>query len=420
MKTRRLTLLALLGLVACSDDGTTPADTAAPKDGGHDLAGDATPTTDHGQGEAAPPADSGPDGPKQPAHWTTVSGTAPAVINHTATLLADGRVLIVGGQTHEPMKSPVPTGEAYLYDPGQDAVTPAGSLTTARYHHTATLLDDGRVLIAGGSTGASTHLDSAEIFDPSKPSASAWSAGPALPSVRGSHTATRLSGGKVLLIGGEGTSGELSSMVIFDPSSNGWMAPTAVLKKPRTAHSATALQNGKIFIAGGSDGTYYTSSAEVYDPSTGTTTLLGASLSKGRLRHTADLLPGGKVLIVGGYCGMMCTITSDDLYDPATDTMAPISHLGDPPAFHASAVLKDGRVLVSGGMTDVSTGKGTNKVAAFTTSGGGMWQQQPVMASPRYRHTATTLADGSVLVVGGQKEDSSSVPFVGFAERFYP
>lgn len=418
--TRCLALLAILTLVACSDDGTPTPDTIGPDDAGADLAGDSGTTADHGQGEAAPPADSGPDGPKQPAHWTTVSAAAPAVINHTATLLKDGRVLIVGGQTREPMKSPVPTAGAYLYDPGQDTVTPAGSLTTARYHHSATLLQDGRVLIAGGSTGAYTHLDSAELFDPSKPSASAWSAGPALPSVRGSHTATRMTDGKVLLIGGEGTSGELSSMVIFDPSSNGWMAPSAVLKKPRTAHSATALQNGKIFVAGGSDGTYYTSSAEVYDPAAGTTTMLGASLSKGRLRHTADLLPSGKVLIVGGYCGITCTIASDDLYDPATDTMAPISHLGDPPAFHASAVLKDGRVLVSGGMTDLATGKGTEKAAAFTTSGGGMWQQLPVMASARYRHTATTLADGSVLVVGGQKEDSSSVPFVDFAERFYP
>lgn len=417
MHAPRMMALALLALLAsgCKDDGGSTTDGPVAGDG---KITDGT-VSDGAIRDGKAKADTKPDGPKKPARWENVSGSAPALIYHTATRLNDGRVLIVGGETR-PSGSAVRSAAAWVYSPTSNTFTSAGTLGTARGEHSATLLASGKVLVAGGSDASATELSSVEIFDPAKPLASAWSAGPSMPGARAEHADVVLTDGRVLLVGGDGPSGELTSMAIYNPTSNTWTAPMTALNVARSYGTATVLKTGKVLITGGTDGTYYRSSIEIYDPSAGTATLSKASLSKGRLRHTATLLPSGKVLVAGGFCGFGCALPGDDLYDPGTDSATPVSHFGDVPSFHAATSLGDGSVLVVGGASaGGSTMTAMSTTVIFQTSGGGGWTSQPSMGTARFRHTATLLADGSVIIVGGVTQ-LGSLPYLGQAERFYP
>jgi hypothetical protein len=167
-----------------------------------------------------------------------------------------------------------------------------GSLSTARYGHTSTLLSNGKVLVAGGSNGS--YLASAELYDPTS---GTWAATGSLNTARQMHTATLLSNGKVLVAGGF-NGGTLASAELYDPASGTWAA-TGSLNTARWIHTATLLSNGKVLVAGGIDnvGNPF-ASAELYDPASGTWTATG-SLNTGRYDHTATLLPNGKVLVAG-------------------------------------------------------------------------------------------------------------------------
>jgi hypothetical protein len=399
-------------LVSCSSNSPT-ADSVPPGVEGHVTDG---PTAGE---QIKPPGDLGPDKPKAPARWETVSGAAPALVYHTATLLKDGRLLVAGGEVDDGTNPTKLSADTYLYDPQQNSFAPTGKLAVARHSHTATLLNDGRVILVGGGTShwGSSAMDSVEIFDPTKNS---WSSGTAMPGKRKDHTATLLQSGKLLIAGGENkdNGGQLDTLLLFDPAANAWTAPAYTLTSKRDGHTATLLKNGKVLMAGGSDGTYYLSSMEVIDVTAGTAKALTDSLPKGRVGHTAELLGDGRVLVVGGYCGMTCAMPNDALYDPSIDKVTTLSHFGDPPGFHAAAALSDGRALVTGGATDPDTMKATSTASIFASGASGGWTGQPSMAVARMRHTSTTLKDGSVLVVGGMSGLSSAC--VDKAERFYP
>src|SRR6266550_2999128 len=166
-----------------------------------------------------------------------------------------------------------------------------GSLNIARESHTATLLPNGKVLVAGGRTGAGV-LSSAELYDPAS---GTWSATGSLNTARRFHTATLLPNGKVLVAGGA----ILPSEELYDPASGAW-SPTGSLITGRCRHTATLLPNGKVLVAGGQGtGGVILSSAEVYDPASGTWSATG-SLNTARWFHTATLLPNGKMLVAGG------------------------------------------------------------------------------------------------------------------------
>jgi hypothetical protein len=262
---------------------------------------------------------------------------------YTATLLNDGKVLLVGGLLvlNGGIQTDLATAE--LWDPNTGLWTAAGSLAMARRNHTATLLSDGRVLIAGGivdnANGTISLLATAEVYDPAT---ATWSSTGSMNRARGLHTATLLNSGKVLVAGGDGLSGTAE---LYDPMFSGW-ASTGNLLEIRTAHRASLLNDGRVLIAGGF-GRFDLTSAEVYDP---TTEIWSATGSFGTTRtegFTLVRLNDGRLLIAGGG------ISAAELYDPSTGVWSATGSMGTDRDYHSATVLVDGRVLVAGGMTSV-------------------------------------------------------------------
>lgn len=235
------------------------------------------------------------------------SGTFVATGDMTATrsgesavLLRDGRVLIAGSAVD---------ASAELYDPISGTFTSAGSMTAVRSGPTATLLPSGKVLIAGGEDytageGGELILASAEIYDPADGTFSPT--GP-MSQPRSGHTATLLGNGKVLIAGGAGFSPLLandtySSAEVYDPAA-GQFAAVGSMARKRMEHTATLLPSGEVLMV---DGDSYNASADLFDPTTGKFVSAGAMIAP-RIGHSATLLPTGAVLIAGGYPGLAST-----------------------------------------------------------------------------------------------------------------
>ena len=191
------------------------------------------------------------------------------------------------------------TAESDITVPADGRWSPTGNLRTARDIHTATLLPNGLVLVAGGLNSHSVESRSAELYDPAT---GTWTVTGSLNEGRFYYPATLLPNGKVLVEGGDGLSGERASAELYDPATGIWTR-TGSLNVARQLHSATLLPDGKVLVAGGFDSNnLITASVELYDPATGTWTV-GNSLNIARFTHTATLLPNGKVLVAGGFGG---------------------------------------------------------------------------------------------------------------------
>ena len=236
---------------------------------------------------------------------------------HTATVLNDGRVLVVGGDAGIPApggsagsvqavgSQSLPLGTAEIFDPATRTWASAGTIPP-RFGHSATLLEDGRVLVAGGVTGPVIVTPSVQLFDPA---AQAWTAAAPLGTARAFHSATLLADGRVLVAAGADDGGALlSSAEIYNPTANAW-TPAAATLAARVHHSATRLRDGRVLVATGA----YAGgpNAEIYDPSanqwqaTGNLPVVGS-------RYGAVLLPSGKVFHLANEFAR--------LYDPATNT----------------------------------------------------------------------------------------------------
>ena len=217
---------------------------------------------------------------------------------------------------------------------------------------------------------------------------------------RAAHTATRLSDGKVLILGGfreEGTSEiAIASAEIFDPASNTF-TPTSDMNEPRNGHTATLLPNGRVLLAGGWNQQGRTATAELFDPQTGTFEYTG-SLMAPRQGLTATLLHNGQVLIAGGDSARNAPQLTAELYDPATETFIPTGRLKDGRFGHTATLLADGKVLLVGG-----TSGHDNILASAEIYDPEMGQFSPTRDAIliRYKHTAVLLNDGNVLILGG-------------------
>ena len=260
--------------------------------------------------------------------------------DHTATLLKNGTVLITGGVNSGNRSD----ATAEIYDPATGGFTRVGDMSDAlgRFGHTASLLGDGRVLIAGGLQGEGSGFNgstqTAELYDPATQT---FSPAGNMPKEAAFHTASVLLDGRALIIGGTANTCPVNQHVVtFDPASNSFSTGVS-LPKDRAGHTATILNDGRVLITGGADpcdvsGTRL-DTAVVFDPST-TTFSPEMIMSERRSGHSATLLADGKVLIVG---------ETAELFDPATFTFA---ITGDPNVLwvRRATRLADGRVLLTG------------------------------------------------------------------------
>ncbi|MFO0760464.1 MAG: kelch repeat-containing protein [Byssovorax sp.] len=242
--------------------------------------------------------------------WTAIAAplTHPRVSAAAASLL-DDRVLLTGGDAD------AIAGTAEVYDPAAGMFTEVASMSTRRRRHTATRLADGRVLVAGGhlyqaNDDSGVSLATAEIYDPVKDQ---WFPVPPMKHARSRHTAALLGDGRVLVAGGASTESATASAELFDPKKKAWIdAPS--MASARSSHTATALDNGAVLIAGGVDATSSAlRSAELFDPSDDRWVTLGPMIH-GRLLHVAAPTPGGGALVAGGE-----DQATAELYAPGDD-----------------------------------------------------------------------------------------------------
>ena len=269
-----------------------------------------------------------------------------------------------------------------------------GSMASTRHGHTATLLNNGKVLVAGGSSG-STPLTTAEVYDPAT---GTWSPTGSMAVPRGGqHTATLLNNGKVLVAGGRDQSSYLGTAEVYEPVSGTWSA-AASMSVARSYHTATLLNNGKVLVAAGfAGGTGYATSAEVYDPASGTWSAAGSTASR-YSDHAAALLSNGKVLVSGGHGGNAGWLAVAEVYDPTTNTWSKTASMASARQHHTATLLPNDKLLVAGGYNE---SQGFLATAELYDPASGTWSTAAAMASARRYHKATRLNNGKVLVSGG-------------------
>jgi Kelch motif/Galactose oxidase, central domain len=355
----------------------------------------------------------------------TVGSMIRARLSHTQTTLADGRALIVGGVGYAG-----PLEEAELFDPNLGFSETSVAMRNPRFAHTATLLNDGRVLILGGyEEGFLDTLDTAELFDPES-GAFEWidqemSVG------RASHTATLLSDGSVLVVGGTDGENAYDTAEIFDPETVSFTSIAARMERSRYGHTATLVNiegDDLVLIAGGFDGFSTVPFAVLFDPISQTfSDFLGepeteTALISGRVSHTASALNDGRVLLAGGFVGTQESgnpTETTELFLP-TDLTGTVS--GGPlyvaRSGHAAVTLADGTVLIIGGIDASFTI--LESVELYDPDIDGFSAASSLTFS-RTVPAASLLADGTVLVTGGNGSSLLLEPMpVSSAERFDP
>jgi hypothetical protein len=283
--------------------------------------------------------------------WAPTNNMAQPREVFPAVVLTNGKVLVSGGLG----AGSTVLAAAELYDPMKGTWSPVGSLAVARYGHTATLLQTGKVLVTGGCTASACSTDTAvsELYDPVS---NTWSTTGSLNTARYSHTAvllnTGMHTGKVLAVGGSAG----SSCELYDPSKGTW-SKAASTNVSRGSNATTMLPDGKVLITGGASGRFPINSAEIYDPSVNTWTPTG-NMTTGRYAHTATLLTDGTVVIAGGIgqsisCGKACTgfipTAKVDIYNEAAGRFTAAASLTRALAYHSTTLLGSGEALTNGG-----------------------------------------------------------------------
>ena len=294
-------------------------------------------------------------------------------------------------------------GDTHKASAAKGMVAPTASMKIARSGHTATLLPNGNVLIAGGMNGNGSYFDTAEIYSPATDT---FGSAQNMSARRVGHTATLLPNGKVLIAGGY-NGDYLASAEIYDPAT-GSFTPLGQKTMARSEHVAVLLNNNKLVLAGGTGtGWTFLASAEVYDPSTGIFTRTG-SMTTPRESHTATLLKSGKVLISGGHKGRreaMTVYSSAEVYDPAKGTFSATGNMTTIRHKHAASLLPDGNVLIVGG-SDKRDWQGKYASAEIYDSNKCKFKAIGEMKMARFKlaNAVVSLRNGKILIAGGGEQ----------------
>jgi hypothetical protein len=348
-----------------------------------------------------------------PAHAESKAGKAVSVmtrprVDHTWTLLPDGRVAAIGGSTEAGKAWATPATDD-LYDPASGAWSRGKAMARGRAGHTATVLADGRVLVVGGNEltegkdGPTFVASGNEVWDPRR---DVWSGTGALASPRDLQSATLLTDGRVLVAGGQHQvlRNAVPEAELFDGKA-GKFTRAGALAMPRILHAAVPLARGRAAVVGGTSiatksvAAKKLASIEIWDPSTKAWSA-GPSLSRARASATATVLPDGKVLVVGGSDERHQHIAAAELCDLDGGKCVPAGNLATARSEHIAVALRDGRVLVTGGWTGANPA--TPDVAATAEVWNGTsWRSLGRVTDREPRASAVVLSDGTVLVSGG-------------------
>lgn len=341
-------------------------------------------------------------------------GLSTGRVLHTATLLPDGRVLVVGGM----IEDEVEIAEAELWEPPTGQAQSAGSLAQTRWAHSASLLPDGRVLVVGGGTQSDPtgersdaqgpfNLASVEVWAPE----TGFSPTGTMAIARRSQTATTLPDGRVLVVGGAETD-EPAAAEIWDPTTGSFSLTGVPLVARNWGSSATLLPDGRVLIVGSDAAT-----AEAWNPETERFEESG-TLDAGRVLHTASLLPDGRVLVVGGFgldeAGEPTLFDRALAWDPTTDSFVEVGSLAVGRVDHRAAVLPDGRVLITGGLgyeggapdPEADIGPSLVTLVEVFDPATDTFADAGRISDGRQYHTATALPDGRVVLIGGSDHEA--------------
>ncbi len=289
--------------------------------------------------------------------WVVTGNTATPRIQHTATLLSDGEVLVAGGYLGvDSSYRPIYTDTAEIFNPATGQWTPTGSMTMPRGSAGAALLPNGQVLVAGGTNYEGTAGDTAELYDPAL---GVWKA---TGNLHNAHllALTRLQDGRVLKADASGSTGSFGE--IYDPATGQWTV-TATMYYSHTGDSTALLQNGDVLVYGNKFACY---AAEYYNPSANTWSRTNGQCNTGISFGPLVLLGSGKALLGGGaviYSGKSSPSSNSSLYDPSTNSWTNTGSLmNQRRRSHTLTLLSDGRALAAGGVTINSSG------VAYTTA----------------------------------------------------
>jgi Kelch motif len=322
---------------------------------------------------------------------TTTGSLAVPRASHTATLLGDGRVLVAGGCARDSCETDERSASTELYEPQARRFVSGPGLVVGRVGHAAVRLRDGRVLVVGGWDG-SAPTAAAELYHPRR---GTFAQTARMRVERGGATATLLRDGRVLVVGGTAGGGRfLSSAELFDPRRGRFVA-VGSMGRARAAHAATLLGDGRVLVSGGSAGGRALASTELFDPRTGRWTA-GPTLLVRRHKHEAVRLRDGSVLVVGGsderdFAGRH---RSAELLAPQARRFVRVG-----PMAYARFKLQGAVVALAGGGALVAGGG--PRVELYDPRSRSFHAEPGDLAGSLAFATATALADGTTLIAGG-------------------